>query len=640
LPVHTDLNNAEPQTDFNKQTRSNKPHSSSTKSASRLNKSFNGTPTTPTTAASKQQQDRPVRFDRATSAAKAYKAQQHSQQYSSLPVHRQSATPGKALHQQSLAFTNPNKRETHKDYLYSEDSIIVEEVPVLLPVIPNGVYHPGVMPVLMHPVVDPLLHHHPLYTAQLSTDSLPHVQPPAQPTTSIFYNPTLWTDEQIRDQVRHQIEYYFSDENLEKDLFLRKKMDILGYIPLSVIASFNRVKSLSQDFNQIVSALAHSQSLELTPVFDQATGKVIENYLVRCKVNPAKWPLANQQVPVDSLNPQLNPNVAEFVPSLPVTEATKPAVVVVEAKKSKPVTITKPSFERMLSSSVPDKEPSPWLTVQSKRDKLIQKKSSVSKTSVDDVIKEQKQSQQKQQTPASKDNREELDFMFDEEIGVSKSGKSLAAAVLLDSDSSSDESDLDCDEMDDQDISKLVIITQTPPVRRKASVHEKDHTGVHLPRSKITSDLAKAINDGLYFYEQDLNSKSSGGVEKNISLVSPEEFNKLKNEEDARKISIAIKTESADADRKHPGFGPSSLPANSDAPSFRQLMSHVNAIKSGAEKKAPQQSKTSARTSGRRDSCSQITSVTNGSEMIRKFNKKNERYSGEKYSGVLSLLKL
>ena len=35
-------------------------------------------------------------------------------------------------------------------------------------------------------------------------------------------------------------EYYFSTENLTKDIFLRRKMDPEGCIPLSLIATFNR----------------------------------------------------------------------------------------------------------------------------------------------------------------------------------------------------------------------------------------------------------------------------------------------------------------------------------------------------------------------------------------------------------------
>ena len=33
-----------------------------------------------------------------------------------------------------------NKRENHKEYLYGEDAIIVEEVPIILSVAPNGIY--------------------------------------------------------------------------------------------------------------------------------------------------------------------------------------------------------------------------------------------------------------------------------------------------------------------------------------------------------------------------------------------------------------------------------------------------------------------------------------------------------------------
>jgi hypothetical protein len=42
-------------------------------------------------------------------------------------------------------------------------------------------------------------------------------------------------------------EYYFSIDNLCKDLFLRKHMDGQGYVPLSVIANFKRIKTLTED---------------------------------------------------------------------------------------------------------------------------------------------------------------------------------------------------------------------------------------------------------------------------------------------------------------------------------------------------------------------------------------------------------
>ena len=58
--------------------------------------------------------------------------------------------------------------------------------------------------------------------------------------------------------------------------------------------------------------------------------------------------------------------------------------------------------------------------------------------------------------------------------------------------------------MDDHEIGKLLIVTQTthpaPAPTRKHPVG--DRTGNYLTRAKMTADIAKAINDGLYFYEQ------------------------------------------------------------------------------------------------------------------------------------------
>ena len=66
-----------------------------------------------------------------------------------------------------------------------------------------------------------------------------------------------------------------------------------------------------------------------------------------------------------------------------------------------------------------------------------------------------------------------------------------------------DWSDEDSDyELDDNDVNKILIVTQTPPHLRKHP--GGDRTGNHESRAKITMDLAQTINDGLYYYEQDL----------------------------------------------------------------------------------------------------------------------------------------
>lgn len=58
-------------------------------------------------------------------------------------------------------------------------------------------------------------------------------------------------------------EYYFSEENLLKDFFLRRKMDAQGFLPIALIASFHRVQTLTTDIALVVEAITESDKLEL-----------------------------------------------------------------------------------------------------------------------------------------------------------------------------------------------------------------------------------------------------------------------------------------------------------------------------------------------------------------------------------------
>lgn len=58
-------------------------------------------------------------------------------------------------------------------------------------------------------------------------------------------------------------EYYFSVENLCKDVFMRNQMDSEGHVPLSLVANFNRVRYLTTDLELIKDALRSSKEIEL-----------------------------------------------------------------------------------------------------------------------------------------------------------------------------------------------------------------------------------------------------------------------------------------------------------------------------------------------------------------------------------------
>lgn len=93
------------------------------------------------------------------------------------------------------------------------------------------------------------------------------------------------TKQMLAEAVRKQIDYYFSVENLCKDIFLRSKMDDNGWIPLAVIANFNRVRILTLDWTLIVDAMVDSSIV----------GVSSDNTMLRARENWDRWILPQQQ---------------------------------------------------------------------------------------------------------------------------------------------------------------------------------------------------------------------------------------------------------------------------------------------------------------------------------------------------------
>ncbi|XP_048130456.1 la-related protein 1B-like isoform X2 [Rhodamnia argentea] len=60
-----------------------------------------------------------------------------------------------------------------------------------------------------------------------------------------------------------QIEYYFSDDNLVKDVFLRSNMDEEGWVSIEIIAKFRRVQEMTRDVKLILDSLKASRIVEV-----------------------------------------------------------------------------------------------------------------------------------------------------------------------------------------------------------------------------------------------------------------------------------------------------------------------------------------------------------------------------------------
>uniref|UniRef100_A0A8C6XR28 La ribonucleoprotein 1, translational regulator n=1 Tax=Naja naja TaxID=35670 RepID=A0A8C6XR28_NAJNA len=312
--------------------------------------------------------------------------------------------------------------------------------------------------------------------------------------------------ELLKDYIKRQIEYYFSVDNLERDFFLRRKMDTEGFLPITLIASFHRVQALTTDVGLIIKALKDSKVVEIV---DQK---------IRRKEEPEKWPLPGPPM-TDYTQTDFSQliNCPEFVPRQNFQKETEsapgsPRSASPMLSKTEEVSNLK-TMPKGLSASLPDLDSEAWIEVKKRpRPSPIRpKKSEESRTPL----------KQKDQ-----DEPEELDFLFDEEMEQMDGRKNTFT----------DWSDEDSDyEIDDRDVNKILIVTQTPPYLRRHP--GGDRTGNHTSRAKMSSELAKVINDGLYYYEQDLwteqfepeYSQIKQEVEnfKKVNMISREQFDTL-----------------------------------------------------------------------------------------------------------------
>src|SRR3989338_10693601 len=79
------------------------------------------------------------------------------------------------------------------------------------------------------------------------------------------------------EQIKKQVEYYFSESNLRKDQFLKKtSSEHQGWVPLSVLMTFNKLKELTQDPQVVLAALETSDQISIST--DRTSLKPAQDY--------------------------------------------------------------------------------------------------------------------------------------------------------------------------------------------------------------------------------------------------------------------------------------------------------------------------------------------------------------------------
>ncbi|KAG1679551.1 La-related protein 1 [Nymphon striatum] len=314
----------------------------------------------------------------------------------------------------------------------------------------------------------------------------------------------------LKEYIRQQIEYYFSQENLTKDIYLRRKMNDQGFIPISVIATFPRVQALTNDINLIVEAMRESSAVELQ-----------DNIMLRTCENPLMWPLSTVTV--------FHPDAPAFVPG--EMFITQDRIAHNENAEEHDVgtdgdTEDINDCQDVVANAIDIKNSNH--VVEEKSDSLVAVDGS--ECTWKEVRRKQKQPNSKgKSTQKNFEEREELDFKFEEEYENEDQELFSSSKKNIKYTEWSDESD---NELSDGELNNLLIVTQSPPASKSPAAstrlqkHEgHDRTGDWTTRVKIIQELNHVIDDGRYYFEQNFCSDKSDGIPKKVDLISREEFN-------------------------------------------------------------------------------------------------------------------
>ncbi|XVF15963.1 hypothetical protein REPUB_Repub09cG0201100 [Reevesia pubescens] len=143
-------------------------------------------------------------------------------------------------------------------------------------VVPRIMRHPppppplNTAPFIAHPPVRPFGTHmgfpefpsH-VYIVPAHPPESPRGMPYVGQMSPVFFPPPEPQDHQLQARIVNQIDYYFSNENLIKDTFLRHNMDEQGWVPIKLIAGFKKVSLLTDNIQLILDALRSSTAVEV-----------------------------------------------------------------------------------------------------------------------------------------------------------------------------------------------------------------------------------------------------------------------------------------------------------------------------------------------------------------------------------------
>ncbi|XVF46377.1 hypothetical protein PTKIN_Ptkin03bG0022200 [Pterospermum kingtungense] len=305
----------------------------------------------------------------------------------------------------------------------------------------------------------------------------------------------------LRANIVKQIEYYFSDENLQNDHYLISLMDDQGWVPISTIADFKRVKRMSTDIQFILDALLSSSTVE------------VQGDNIRRRDEWSKWIPAISKTTLSSEAQATQYDLAENV----TRSCVNGDVNGDNSRDTSEENIKSPLNSGCMEHVSPESNPAE-ITCKSNRKHGA-------------VLNDVDQSQEAEsvrcinhrtddvgllpdimiQNVADLSNDFTHTFMLDEELELEQK-----TSIALSAFNRMDDEDDDM-VINDQDVQRLVIVTQNKGTGEGSKASPKDSKSIPI-------ELAAVINDGLYFYEQELKAKRFSR-RKNYSVYENKDVN-------------------------------------------------------------------------------------------------------------------
>ncbi|KAI8081551.1 uncharacterized protein BX664DRAFT_340682 [Halteromyces radiatus] len=280
--------------------------------------------------------------------------------------------------------------------------------------------------------------------------------------------------ETLKSYIIQQIEYYFSIDNLCKDLFLRNKMDSEGYVNIQLLANFNRVKGLTTDLDLIKEAMKDSQLLQ------------IKGDKIRKSEGWENW-----VIPPPVAVPPAHPE-----PQHPSTTA---ADIVKHNINDNTITT-----ERTMNATLPH----PPIPHSSPR----QKSSPAATSSTIRSLNNSPNPNDKSKDVKDDFENDLFDFDDDEEWHDDRRPNTLKKYYISDDDSDEDQ------EIDEDTVARIMIVTQ------RNNRGDRSHTS--YDRAKVNDDLYDMINEGLHEYETGLHRHNHQDYSK-VNTMDQEHFEQL-----------------------------------------------------------------------------------------------------------------